>query len=140
MTTLRARHSRRHDRGYLDWLKERDCACGCGKGPPCDPAHLRAGSLQYKKIGITGLQEKPDDRWALPLKHACHMAQHAYGNELEWWASRGVRDPFKLCLVLYECYGGDGGHPAPAKKRKPRPPKDKRRKIPSRPFNRKRKA
>jgi hypothetical protein len=83
------------------------------------------------------MREKPDDRWAVPLKRACHKAQHANGNELEWWQSRGVKDPFKLCLVLYECYGGDGGEPAPAKKRKLRPPKHKRRKIPSRPFRRK---
>jgi hypothetical protein len=93
--------------------------------------------MEYKKIGITGLAEKPDDRWALPLKRAHHRAQHAHGNELLWWAEHGVRDPFKLCLTLYECYGGDGGLEAPAKKRKPRPPKDKRRKIPSRPFRRK---
>ena len=80
------------------------------------------------------MREKPADRWALPLKRSCHRAQHAHGDELGWWTSRGIKDPFQLCLVLYECYGGDGGSPAPAKKRKARPPKDKRRKIPSRPF------
>jgi hypothetical protein len=130
------RRPRLLDRGYLEWLRERDCICGCMQGPPCDAAHLRAASAAYDKPE-SGMRRKPDDRWALPLKHACHMKQTAFGSEILWWQSRGVRDPFKLCLVLYECYGGDGGHPAPAKKRKARPPKDKRRKIPSRPFRRK---
>ncbi|HET9538082.1 MAG TPA: hypothetical protein VFP43_22505 [Mesorhizobium sp.] len=48
--------------------------------------------------------QRPDDRWALPLKHHHHMAQHAYGNELEWWEKRGVADPFGLCIDYYQRY------------------------------------
>jgi hypothetical protein len=30
------------------------------------------------------------------------MAQHYHGNELDWWAQRGVPDPFALCIKYYE--------------------------------------
>jgi hypothetical protein len=43
---------------------------------------------------------KPDDKWALPLKHAHHMDQHNHG-ELDWWRARGIADPFALCIEHY---------------------------------------
>jgi len=48
--------------------------------------------------------QKPDDKWALPLKHQHHMAQHDHGDELGWWAARGVRDPFALAIEYYQRY------------------------------------
>jgi len=48
--------------------------------------------------------QKPDDHWALPLNHWCHMAQHHNGNELDWWASHGVADPFALAQDYYRRY------------------------------------
>jgi len=48
--------------------------------------------------------QKPGDNWALPLKHNHHMAQHAHGDELDWWAAHGVRDPFELCIDYYKRY------------------------------------
>jgi hypothetical protein len=104
--TLRQRRPRLPDPGYLKWLRVQRCACGCFRGPPCDAAHLRASSLAYDKP-ITGIGRKPDDRWALPLNHWCHMAQHRH-NELQWWADRGVKDPFALCLKFYERYQREG--------------------------------
>ncbi len=48
---------------------------------------------------------KPDDKWALPLRHSCHMDQHNSGmNELTWWQRHGVRDPFALCVSYYARY------------------------------------
>jgi hypothetical protein len=99
---LRQRRPRRLDAGYLAWLRGLPCAC-CGQRPPCDAAHLRAASAAYDKP-ITGTANKPDDCWALPLKHHHHMAQHAYGDELGWWAEHGVSDPFLLCQRYYERY------------------------------------
>jgi hypothetical protein len=32
------------------------------------------------------------------------MAQHAHGDEIGWWRSRGVSDPFALCIEYYERY------------------------------------
>lgn len=50
---------------------------------------------------------KPDDFWALPLKRAHHINQHAFGSELLWWKSRGVSDPWQLCLRYHVGYVGD---------------------------------
>lgn len=52
----------------------------------------------------SGMGQRPDDKWALPLKHMHHMAQHYSGNELEWWAAHGVDDPFALCIDYYRRY------------------------------------
>jgi hypothetical protein len=99
---LRQRRPRQTDPKYLAWLREQRCACGCLQGPPCDAAHLRASSHEYNKS--SGFGQKPDDKWALPLKHAHHMAQHAYGDELGWWRERGVVNPFALCIRYYRNY------------------------------------
>jgi surface antigen len=99
--TLRQRQPPLRDPGYLAWLRKQRCAC-CKQAPPCDAAHLRATSFVYGKAGGIGM--KPDDRWALPLKHNHHMAQHAHGNELEWWAAQGVENPFDLCVTYYKRY------------------------------------
>jgi hypothetical protein len=84
---------------YLEWLRKQRCACGCGRGPPCDAAHLRAGSAKYEKRHV-GLGEKPDDMWALPLTHACHMAQHQH-SEIDWWINIKLKDPFALAIEHY---------------------------------------
>jgi hypothetical protein len=117
------RQERLVDPQYLKWLMRQRCAC-CGAPPPCDPAHLRAGSLKYAKP-YPGLRRKPDDRWALPLKRKCHMSQTFQFGELQFWQLHGVADPFALCIKYYKCFGGDGGKPLRRKAR---------RKIPSRPF------
>jgi len=113
------------DPGYLKWLKRQPCVCGCGKGPPCDAAHLRVGSLEYGKP-YPGMRRKPDDKWALPLRRECHMKQTNEFGELQFWTMRGIDDPFALCLHYYWRYGGKGGTP----EHKPKT----RRKIASRPF------
>lgn len=99
---LRQRQPRQSDLSYLKWLRTQSCVCGCYQGPPCDAAHLRARSHKYGKDEGGG--RRPDDRWALPLKHAHHMAQHAHGNELEWWTAHGVSDPFALCIEYQQRY------------------------------------
>jgi len=101
--TLRQRQPRKRDPGYLRWLRAQRCACGCLQGPPCDASHLRASSHKYGKP-ITGVGIKPDDKWALPLTHAHHMAAHAWGDERGWWMAHGVPDPFALCLEYYRRY------------------------------------
>jgi hypothetical protein len=93
--SLRQRKPRLSDPAYLKWLRAQRCACGCLKGPPVDAAHVRSASYRHDKA--TGMAEKPDDKWALPLWHACHMSQHGTG-ELVWWRQRGVIDPFELCV------------------------------------------
>jgi hypothetical protein len=99
---IRQRQPLKHDPGYLAWLRQQRCACGCLQAPPCDAAHLRASSFKYKKVNAIG--QKPDDKWALPLKHNHHLAQHYHGDELGWWAAHGVADPFALAEQYYRRY------------------------------------
>lgn len=95
------RTPRFRDPHYLAWLRKQPCACGCNQPAPCDAAHLRAGSITHGKPAITGMQIKPDDNWALPLKRTHHMAQHDHGDEIGWWAAHGCRDPFMRSLAYY---------------------------------------
>ena len=99
--SLRQRQPRQKDEGYLRWLRKQRCACGCFQAPPCDAAHLRARSLDYNKESGGG---RPDDRWALPLKHFHHMDQHRHGDELGWWAALGISYPFALAIEHYQRY------------------------------------
>jgi hypothetical protein len=103
MTKLRQRRPRIAEPAYLAWLRQQACACGCGSPPPSDAAHLRASSLKYDK-DFTGGGRKPDDKWAMPLNHACHMRQHAYGSEVGWWSAHGVPDPFGRSMRYYAAY------------------------------------
>jgi hypothetical protein len=98
MPALRQRQPRQRDPEYLVWLRQQRCACGCKQGPPCDAAHVRATSFEHKKHNAFG--QKPDDKWALPLKHMHHMALHAHGDEVGWWGAHGL-DPFELCIEYY---------------------------------------
>lgn len=131
--TGQQRQPRLLDPGYLAWLRQQNCICGCNEAPPCDAAHLRAGSLKYNKP-MTGMGRKPDDKWALPLKHSHHMRQHAHGDELGWWSAHGVGDPFRLCQRYYAAYGGSGGVERKRRMVKPRRPKEQRTPIKSRGF------
>lgn len=103
MTELRQREPRQREPKYLAWLRTKGCCCGCRSAPPSDAAHLRAGSILADKRP-TGLAEKPHDRWALPLRHDHHMAQHAFGDELLWFAMHGIIDPWRKCRQFYAAY------------------------------------
>jgi hypothetical protein len=69
-------------------------------------AHLRFASSAYGKP-ITGGSQKADDCWTLPLSAALHDEQHRAGNEIAWWASKGIADPLVLCLRLYAVSGDE---------------------------------
>lgn len=72
-------------------------------GDRCDPCHVRTGSPIHRKKR-TGASQRPDDCWTLPMRRAEHDAQHDM-NELEFYRSHGITDPFSLCLALYEVSG-----------------------------------
>jgi hypothetical protein len=97
---MRQRQPRMTNPKYLAWLRTQRCACGCLRGPPCDAAHIRSGSGFHKKRHV-GIGEKPDDMWAVPLTHACHMEQHAFGNEVNWWIDVKLKDPFLEAINHY---------------------------------------
>lgn len=69
---------------------------------PVEAAHIRTGSALHRKKR-TGLAQKPDDCWTLPLTASEHKEQHSE-NELAWWRSHGI-DPFETAIKLYEVSG-----------------------------------
>ncbi len=77
------------------------------------------------------MQEKPDDWWVLPLCRNDHTDQHRH-NELAWWASKGIPDPFAVAKALYATRPVElRPLPAPAKPKKvrARKPRSERRKV-----------
>ena len=130
MTLLAQRLPRIEDAGHLAYVRTLPCLV-CGRPGPSDPAHLRSAARQYGKRQ-TGMGEKPDDKWTLPLCRRDHDDQHRH-NELAWWAGKGIADPFAVALAIYTSRPGSS---APRRERrriaksKLRKPKSERRSIP----------
>jgi hypothetical protein len=103
VASTKQRRPRDRNEDHLKWIRGLHC-CVCGSPDP-DPAHIRAASNVHGKRE-TGGAEKPSDRWVAPLCRTHHDEQHAAGNELVWWASKGI-DPFGLALSLYAVSGDD---------------------------------
>lgn len=82
---------------HLAFIRSLPCVC-CGNNTQTEAAHIRTGQRFFGKES-TGMQEKPDDKWTLPLCHWHHAEQHE-GNELAFWKRYNV-DPFVLALTLY---------------------------------------
>ena len=93
---LRQREPRVKDERHLNYIRSLPC-CICG-GIDTEAAHIRVGSVNHGKRP-TGMQEKSSDRWAVPLCNRHHREQHDAGNELKWWAEKGI-DPFMLAMTL----------------------------------------
>jgi hypothetical protein len=68
----------------------------------CEACHIRTGSALHRKKH-TGMQQKPDDCWTLPLSPDEHRQQHS-DNEMAFWRSHNI-DPLELALKLYEVSG-----------------------------------
>lgn len=131
----RQRAPRLLDPGYLAWLRKQPCACGCGRPAPSDAAHLKSGSIKYGKPSAG--TARPDDMWAVPLHHGCHMRQHDYGDEIGWWYQHLVHDVFVLARRYFERYrrenpGANPGYYRRQRSIKPRKPRAQRAKIRSR--------
>ncbi|MDR3471563.1 MAG: hypothetical protein P4M09_07715 [Devosia sp.] len=70
---------------------------------PVEAAHIRYADLRYFKP-LTGLGEKPHDKFAVPLAASAHRDQHA-GNERQWWANHAI-DPILIAALLW-LHSGD---------------------------------
>ena len=126
---VRQRQPRERDEAFLAYVRTLPCTI-CGAFG-CDPAHIRSAAPQYGKRH-TGMAEKPDDKWCVPLCRHHHDEQHARGDELAWWASYGI-DPFVIAIELYAARPGADKpkrerRKQPAKRRE-RKPKSERRKV-----------
>lgn len=134
MNDLRQRRPRKHDAAHLSYVRAQRCCIGfCNR--PAEAAHIR---MACEAIGKqpTGMQEKPDDKWTVPLCGYHHRtgvgAQHNMG-EREFWELAGI-NPFEIAVRLFIESGGyerEVAKPrAPIVKRvKQRKPRDLRAKI-----------
>lgn len=99
------RRPRVRDRKHLASVAALPCLVSGAPGPSIC-AHVRYGEAAAGKPH-TGMAEKPDDKWTVPLCPELHTdhaaAQHRYG-ERDWWARLGV-DPVAVCEELYRCSG-----------------------------------
>jgi hypothetical protein len=101
---LRQRQPRVEDPGFLAFVRTFPCI-NCGKAPPSQAAHIRMACPDRGKRH-TGMQEKPDDRWVIPLCQECHLdgprALHKIGEEkffVGW-------DPFAEAVRLFLAFRG----------------------------------
>ena len=93
---------RDHDRPHLDFIRQLPSVISGAYG--CEAAHIRAGNPTYRKKR-TGMQQKPDDCWTLPLTPSEHKEQHSI-NEMDFWREHNI-DPFRLALDLYAVTGNN---------------------------------
>lgn len=88
------------DAAYLE--KVRLCPClYCGQDEAHEAAHVRYASAAFGKA--SGMQKKPEDRWAVPLCPSDHRlamhAQHRH-NEEAFWIALGI-NPLITAEKLY---------------------------------------
>lgn len=104
--TAFARSARKRPReekaDHLAWIRTLPCVVTGQR--PAEAAHIRFGFLKYAKRE-TGMQEKPDDLWVVPLHHDVHMQQHTRG-EWKWWQEQGI-NPLIVAMLLWINSGDD---------------------------------
>lgn len=102
LSTGKQKRPRKHDIDHLKWVRSLPCLVS-GKRP-ADAAHVRYADPKYGKREVGG-QEKPDDRWAVPLHRSEHDKQHGM-NERDYWNQTGM-DPLMIALALFNASGDD---------------------------------
>lgn len=108
ISALRQRQPRQEDVAFLAFVRRHRC-CSCQAPAPSQAAHVRMASAAHGKRS-TGIGERPDDKWAVPLCADCHLdgarAQHRIG-ERAFWAEVCV-DPFRVAEELYRDFKKGG--------------------------------
>lgn len=85
---------------HLDFIRSLYCLV-TGK-PGSEACHVRFGSTFHGKRN-TGMAEKPDDRWTVPLCREEHRIQHSLDEEV-YWRSVNI-DPLTVAALLWSCSG-----------------------------------
>lgn len=57
------------------------------------------------KVKSKGMGTKSDDRFCLPLCGKCHFELHQSGNEARYLREKGIYEPERLALFIYENSG-----------------------------------
>lgn len=95
------RQPRVHRPKHLAWLRTLPCVVSGGRNQ-IEAAHIRFGEPQYGKRS-TGMGEKSDDRWTVPLCAQVHRlgprSQHSMG-ERKFWEQTGL-DICAIAMALW---------------------------------------
>jgi hypothetical protein len=94
---MRQRQPRIKNSGHLDYIRGLPC-CICLNDIETQAAHLRMADLRAGKP-FTGMGQKSDDKYTVPLCGLHHRDQHD-NNEEAWWITHGI-DAVKLALALW---------------------------------------
>lgn len=89
-----------HDKEHLAFIRTLPCIVTNAR--PVEAAHIRFSSLAHAKREVGG-QEKPDDKWTVPLSPEQHRKQHSM-NEIAYWKSVGI-DPLQVASALHHASG-----------------------------------
>jgi hypothetical protein len=95
------RRKREESGKYLDFIRRLPCVL-CGDNTSVEAAHIRFSDARADKRQ-TGMGEKPNDVWTLPLCGRHHRDQHQMG-ERYFWEGRSI-NPIFLALALYRVAG-----------------------------------
>ena len=94
---------RQHNEAHRKFIAGLPCIV-CGDNTSTEAAHIRFADSSIAKRQ-TGMQEKSDDRFTVPLCGEDHRDQHQfYGGERAWWDHHKI-DPVKVALALYSVTG-----------------------------------
>jgi hypothetical protein len=93
---MRQRQPREKNAKHLALVRLLPCLV-CGRGPS-EAAHVRYGDHLRGKPP-TGIGQKPDDRWCVPLCFRCHRYQHTRGERI-FWEAQGI-DPIAVAIELH---------------------------------------
>ena len=96
LKTVAVKSPREKSPNYLKWIRGLPC-CVCSNNTSTEAAHIRFGEPRAAKRP-TGIGEKSDDRWALPLCSHGHREQHSMGERV-FWRLQNV-DPIFLSMAL----------------------------------------
>jgi Protein of unknown function (DUF968) len=86
---------------HLDFVRSLPCAI-CADNVTVEAAHVRFSDRDVAKRQ-TGMGEKPDDAWTVPLCGSHHREQHD-GNERAFWGKHGI-NPIFLAQAIYRVSG-----------------------------------
>ena len=92
---------------HLAFIRSLPCAVSGSRGD-IEAAHIRMASPRHAKPE-TGMQQKPDDKWTVPLSAFQHRGpggQHDH-DEATWWKDRGI-DPIELAMALWSISSTNG--------------------------------
>jgi hypothetical protein len=102
------RHPRRKSEKHLAFI--RSLPSLVYNDGTCEAAHIRYAEIMIGKR-LTGMAEKPDDMWTVPLSSPAHREQHSM-SERAFWARHGI-NPLIIAALLWtqSSSGGPIGRP-----------------------------